>query len=179
MWYSPYKKRYNKKDQPKNQTTSVAEYHLTSSAPIPELQWLSIWPAFERLTFESWLDLNFIFRSFHFATNIWLEPSLHAQALAGFFMYFVIMGENGFLPFSLVGLRKDWDDPRAFVEDSYGQEWVSEILMEVWGVHYSFLKIIGPPSNQAHSLLRLQGWSGSLNNNLFFIQTISIMLYTR
>ena len=46
-------------------------------------------------------------------------------------MYFVIMGENGFLPFSLVGLRKDWDDPHAFVEDSYGQEWVSEKLMEV------------------------------------------------
>ena len=47
------------------------------------------------------------------------------QALAGFFMYFVIMGENGFLPFTLLGLRKDWDDPHAFVEDSYGQEWVS------------------------------------------------------
>lgn len=169
--------------QPKNQTTSVGEYHLTSSAPIPCFSGSvdrTIWPAFERLTFESWLDLNFIFHPFHFATSIWwLQPSLPAQALAGFFMYFVIMGENGFLPFSLVGLRKDWDDPRAFVEDSYGQEWVSEILMEVWGVHYNFLKIIGPPSNQAHSLLCLQGWSGSLNNNLFFIQTISVILYTR
>ena len=48
-----------------------------------------------------------------------------AQALAGFFTYFVIMGENGFLPSSLLGLRKDWDDRHVFVEDSYGQEWVS------------------------------------------------------
>ena len=34
------------------------------------------------------------------------------------------MGENGFLPFSLFGLRKDWDNKKAFVTDSYGQEWV-------------------------------------------------------
>ena len=52
-------------------------------------------------------------------------------------MYFVIMGENGFLPSSLVGLRKDWDDPHAFVEDSYGQEWVSERL-EMQGTYYNF-----------------------------------------
>lgn len=49
----------------------------------------------------------------------------HVQALAGFFIYFVIMGENGFLPLTLLGLRKDWDDDTTFVEDSYGQEWVS------------------------------------------------------
>ncbi len=47
------------------------------------------------------------------------------QALAGFFTYFVIMGENGFLPRTLLGLREDWDDSATFVEDSYGQEWVS------------------------------------------------------
>ena len=52
-------------------------------------------------------------------------PPRVAQALAGFFTYFVIMGENGFLPTSLLGLRKDWDDRHVFVEDSYGQEWVS------------------------------------------------------
>ena len=46
------------------------------------------------------------------------------QALAGFFSYFVIMGENGFLPLTLLGLRKDWDNYHVFVEDSYGQEWV-------------------------------------------------------
>lgn len=53
------------------------------------------------------------------------------QALAGFFAYFVIMGENGFLPLTLLGLRKDWDNSRVFVEDSYGQEWVR-------GTCYSF-----------------------------------------
>jgi sodium/potassium-transporting ATPase subunit alpha len=45
------------------------------------------------------------------------------QALAGFFTYFVIMGENGFLPWSLINLRSQWDTPTAFVTDSYGQEW--------------------------------------------------------
>lgn len=47
------------------------------------------------------------------------------QAAAGFFSYFVIMGENGFMPLSLFGLRRDWDDRNAYVEDSYGQEWVT------------------------------------------------------
>ena len=46
------------------------------------------------------------------------------QALAGFFVYFVIMGENGFLPWTLVGLRGDWDNDEVFVSDSYGQDWV-------------------------------------------------------
>ena len=48
------------------------------------------------------------------------------QAIAGFFTYFVILAENGFLPFDLLGIRILWDD--KFVndlEDSYGQEWVS------------------------------------------------------
>lgn len=46
------------------------------------------------------------------------------QALAGFFTYFVIMGENGFLPWTLLGLRADWDNRDTFVTDSFGQEWV-------------------------------------------------------
>lgn len=52
------------------------------------------------------------------------------QASAGFFVYFVIMGENGFLPVRLLGLRKEWDS-RAVndLEDSYGQEWVSASLI--------------------------------------------------
>jgi sodium/potassium-transporting ATPase subunit alpha len=46
------------------------------------------------------------------------------QASAGFFTYFVIMGENGFLPGYLIGLRGDWDnDKDNAVKDSYGQEW--------------------------------------------------------
>lgn len=47
------------------------------------------------------------------------------QTAGGFFTYFVIMAENGFLPMKLVGLREQWES--KFVNDltdSYGQEWV-------------------------------------------------------
>nr|KAG5705317.1 hypothetical protein BaRGS_010768 [Batillaria attramentaria] len=48
------------------------------------------------------------------------------QALAGFFTYFVIMGESGFLVSRLLGLRKAWDSRGINdLTDSYGQEWVS------------------------------------------------------
>lgn len=46
------------------------------------------------------------------------------QASAGFFTYCVIMGENGFRPYDLVGLRKQWDDKNINdLTDSYGSEW--------------------------------------------------------
>ncbi|XP_063222506.1 sodium/potassium-transporting ATPase subunit alpha isoform X1 [Bacillus rossius redtenbacheri] len=46
------------------------------------------------------------------------------QAAAGFFVYFVIMAENGFLPTHLLGIRKQWDSKAVNdVTDSYGQEW--------------------------------------------------------
>nr|CAH1755607.1 Na,K-ATPase alpha 1B [Oncopeltus fasciatus] len=46
------------------------------------------------------------------------------QAAAGFFVYFVIMAENGFLPMKLFGLRKEWDSKAVNdLQDSYGQEW--------------------------------------------------------
>ncbi|KAJ8925600.1 hypothetical protein NQ315_009440 [Exocentrus adspersus] len=46
------------------------------------------------------------------------------QASAGFFVYFVIMAENGFLPMSLFGIRKEWDSKAVNdLSDSYGQEW--------------------------------------------------------
>uniref|UniRef100_A0A8C6YJS4 Sodium/potassium-transporting ATPase subunit alpha n=1 Tax=Naja naja TaxID=35670 RepID=A0A8C6YJS4_NAJNA len=46
------------------------------------------------------------------------------QALGGFFTYFVILAENGFLPSSLLGIRVIWDDRWVNdVEDSYGQQW--------------------------------------------------------
>ncbi|KAE8588561.1 hypothetical protein XENTR_v10022613 [Xenopus tropicalis] len=49
------------------------------------------------------------------------------QALGGFFTYFVILAENGFLPSRLLGIRLDWDDrSNNDVEDSYGQEWTYE-----------------------------------------------------
>jgi len=46
------------------------------------------------------------------------------QASAGFFVYFVILAENGFWPSRLFGLRKQWDSIAVNdLEDSYGQEW--------------------------------------------------------
>jgi len=46
------------------------------------------------------------------------------QALAGFYSYFVIMAENGFLPPHLFGLRESWDSKAINdLEDSYHQEW--------------------------------------------------------
>lgn len=53
------------------------------------------------------------------------------QAAAGFFVYFVIMAENGFLPPILFGIRKQWDSKAINdLTDSYGQEWVS--WMSTW-----------------------------------------------
>merc|ERR1740129_47845 len=46
------------------------------------------------------------------------------QASAGFFVYFVILAENGFWPSRLFGIRKSWDAKAINdLEDSYGQEW--------------------------------------------------------
>lgn len=54
------------------------------------------------------------------------------QASAGFFTYFVIMGENGFFASRLIGIRKAWDSRGINdLEDSYGQEWVSSLGFEV------------------------------------------------
>nr|P30714.2 RecName: Full=Sodium/potassium-transporting ATPase subunit alpha-1; Short=Na(+)/K(+) ATPase alpha-1 subunit; AltName: Full=Sodium pump subunit alpha-1; Flags: Precursor [Rhinella marina]CAA77842.2 sodium/potassium-transporting ATPase alpha-1 subunit [Rhinella marina] len=49
------------------------------------------------------------------------------QALGGFFAYFVILAENGFLPSTLLGIRVAWEDRYVNdVEDSYGQQWTYE-----------------------------------------------------
>ncbi|KAJ0009455.1 hypothetical protein NQD34_001157 [Periophthalmus magnuspinnatus] len=49
------------------------------------------------------------------------------QALAGFFTYFVILAENGFLPTTLLGIRVNWDNKYINdLEDSYGQQWTYE-----------------------------------------------------
>merc|ERR1712088_571729 len=43
------------------------------------------------------------------------------QASAGFFVYFVILAENGFWPSRLFGIRKMWDSSAVNdLEDSYG-----------------------------------------------------------
>lgn len=52
------------------------------------------------------------------------------EAFAGFFTYFVIMAENGFMPYKLIGIRREWDS-RAVndLPDSYNQEWVNLICI--------------------------------------------------
>ena len=47
------------------------------------------------------------------------------QAFAGFFAYFIIMAENGWMPDRLYGIRREWYSPAINdLSDSYGQEWV-------------------------------------------------------
>lgn len=54
------------------------------------------------------------------------------QAAAGFFVYFVIMAENGFLPNELFGIRKQWDSKAVNdLTDSYGQEWVCRFYCKI------------------------------------------------
>ncbi len=60
------------------------------------------------------------------------------QALAGFFTYFVILAENGFLPSRLLGIRVYWDDKHINdLEDSYGQQWVG-IKNRITAVNHKF-----------------------------------------
>ena len=62
------------------------------------------------------------------------------QALAGFFTYFVILAENGFKPPDLLGIRVNWENRYINdLEDSYGQQWVSESLKKGMAIHSSIL----------------------------------------
>jgi sodium/potassium-transporting ATPase subunit alpha len=58
------------------------------------------------------------------------------QASAGFFVYLIIMAENGFWPSRLLGIRKSWDSKSVNdLEDSYGQEWVSSHFFSSYFLH--------------------------------------------
>lgn len=49
------------------------------------------------------------------------------QFSSGFFSYVVVMADNGFHLAELLGVRRAWTSPAITdLEDSYGQEWVSE-----------------------------------------------------
>ncbi|XP_014477897.1 PREDICTED: sodium/potassium-transporting ATPase subunit alpha-like [Dinoponera quadriceps] len=49
------------------------------------------------------------------------------ETCAGFFAYFVVMAEHGFLPGRLLGLRSEWDNAAINdLKDSFGQEWTYE-----------------------------------------------------
>jgi sodium/potassium-transporting ATPase subunit alpha len=60
------------------------------------------------------------------------------QASAGFFVYFIVMAENGFWPSRLLGIRKSWYSKSVNdLEDSYGQEWVTVKLVNAVSFLYS------------------------------------------
>lgn len=61
------------------------------------------------------------------------------EAFAGFFTYFVIMAENGFMPYKLIGIRREWDS-RAVndLPDSYNQEWVCLTIIKQFMCHKKF-----------------------------------------
>lgn len=62
------------------------------------------------------------------------------QASSGFFVYFVIMGENGFWMTRLLGLREQWDSQAVNdLQDSYGQEWVRLHSMHMLGYFENML----------------------------------------
>lgn len=48
------------------------------------------------------------------------------QACCGFYVYVVILSENGFWAYDLLQIREKWESKAVNdLEDSYGQEWVS------------------------------------------------------
>lgn len=86
------------------------------------------------------------------------------QAAAGFFVYFVIMAENGFLPLKLFGIRETWDSKAVNdLTDSYGQEWVSKDFTTQSLAHFrnalNFLSDLprsqDPRIHLSHCLLRV------------------------
>lgn len=76
--------------------------------------------------FVSFSLASFLHRYFRLISMAYGQIGM-IQAAAGFFVYFVIMAENGFLPNKLFGIREAWDSKAVNdLTDSYGQEWVSE-----------------------------------------------------
>lgn len=52
------------------------------------------------------------------------------ESFGCFFVVFVVLAENGFLPYDLFGLRPTWDSKAINdLQDSYGQEWVKQFKL--------------------------------------------------
>ena len=99
-------------------------------------------------TFIFHCSLNCDQKAYHFYDCVFV------QAMAGFFTYFVIMGQNGFLPQDLFFLRRLWDKHSTLLGDSYGQEWVS-LIFDV-NMHVTFK---GPL--KLHNSHDQQEWGGA------------------
>lgn len=77
------------------------------------------------------------------------------EALGGFFIFYVVMSENGFWPGRLFGIRAKWDSQAINdLEDSYGQEWVSfekrELIFKKMQLLWLFSDLRGPQATGIH-----------------------------
>ncbi|RTG89249.1 sodium/potassium-transporting ATPase subunit alpha [Schistosoma bovis] len=89
------------------------------------------------------------------------------QASGGFFVYFVIMAENGFWPSRLLGIRREWDSKAINdLADSYGQEWVNGCVF----LYFFFLK------KQQESLIKLQRKSKRFMTYILMLRSDRIVL---
>ncbi|KAL8623500.1 Sodium/potassium-transporting ATPase subunit alpha-3 [Nucella lapillus] len=67
------------------------------------------------------------------------------QALAGFYAWMVVLGENGFLAANLPGIRADWDSENLNdLQDSFGQHWTrtQRVELELTGYTVFFITIV-------------------------------------
>ncbi|XP_063798077.1 potassium-transporting ATPase alpha chain 2 [Pseudophryne corroboree] len=62
------------------------------------------------------------------------------QSVGAFFCYFTVLAQQGFLPYTLLGLRVSWElTTNNDLEDSYGQEWTFfQRQFEEWTVYTAF-----------------------------------------
>ncbi|VDL98728.1 unnamed protein product [Schistocephalus solidus] len=108
------------------------------------------------------------------------------QASGGFFVYFVIMAENGFWPSRLLGLRKQWDSKAVNdVADSYGQEWTYNQRKRLeYTCHTAFFSSIVIVQwtdllickTRKNSIFQQGMWNHYLTFGLFFETTLAIFL---
>jgi sodium/potassium-transporting ATPase subunit alpha len=108
------------------------------------------------------------------------------QASGGFFVYFVIMAENGFWPSRLFGIRQEWDSSAVTdLQDSYGQEWTyaqrkvleytchTAFFVSIVIVQWADLLICKTRKN---SIIHQGMWNHHLTFGLFFETTLAAFL---
>ncbi|CAH8866467.1 unnamed protein product [Trichobilharzia szidati] len=108
------------------------------------------------------------------------------QASGGFFVYFVIMAENGFWPSRLLGIRREWDSKAINdLADSYGQEWTyhqrkrleytchTAFFASIVIVQWTDLMIC---KTRRNSIFQQGMWNHHLTFGLFFETTLAIFL---
>ncbi|XP_068094911.1 potassium-transporting ATPase alpha chain 2-like isoform X3 [Hyperolius riggenbachi] len=62
------------------------------------------------------------------------------QSVGAFLNYFTVLAEQGYLPYTLIGIRKKWENPNINdLVDSYGQEWTFfQRQYQEWTVYTAF-----------------------------------------